>query len=56
MKLVTFESDNGPRAGVLTPDGIYDAWNVLDHPTESKYASGFLPLPERPDRAVPRGN
>ncbi|MBK5233201.1 MAG: fumarylacetoacetate hydrolase family protein [Thermoleophilia bacterium] len=35
MQLVTFESDNGPRAGVLTPDGIYDAWDVIDHPTRS---------------------
>lgn len=35
MQLVTFESGNGPRAGVLTPDGIYDAWNLLDHPTRS---------------------
>ncbi len=35
MQLVTFESDNEPRAGVLTPDGIYDAWDVLDHPTRS---------------------
>src|SRR3954464_8129016 len=35
MQLVTFESDNGPRAGVLTTDGIYDAWDALDHPTRS---------------------
>ena len=33
MQLVTYQSDNGPRAGVLTSDGIYDAWEVLDHPT-----------------------
>ncbi len=35
MQLVTFASDNGPRAGVLTRDGIHDAWEVLDHPTRS---------------------
>lgn len=35
MKLVTYQSDNGPRAGVLTPGGIHDAWAVLDHPTRS---------------------
>lgn len=35
MQLVTFESDNGPRAGVVTPEGLLDAWEVLDHPTRS---------------------
>jgi len=35
MQLVTFESVNGPRAGILTPDGIYDAWETIDHPTRS---------------------
>ena len=35
MKLVTYQSGNEPRAGVLTPGGIYDAWDVLDHPTRS---------------------
>lgn len=35
MQLVTFRSGNGPRAGVLTDDGLLDAWEVLDHPTRS---------------------
>jgi 2-keto-4-pentenoate hydratase/2-oxohepta-3-ene-1,7-dioic acid hydratase in catechol pathway len=35
MQLVTFRSDNGPRAGVLTTEGLLDAWEVLDHPTRS---------------------
>ncbi|MGB0121460.1 MAG: hypothetical protein WBP55_10965, partial [Solirubrobacterales bacterium] len=35
MQLITFASGNGPRAGVLTDDGIIDAWEVLDHPTRA---------------------
>lgn len=35
MRLITFSSDDGPRAGVVTDDGILDAWEVLDHPTRS---------------------
>jgi len=35
MQLITFASDNGPRAGVLTAEGVFDAWEVLDHPTRS---------------------
>jgi len=35
MQLITFASDNGPRAGVITADGVLDAWEVLDHPTRS---------------------
>lgn len=35
MKLITFASGNGPRAGVVTADGVLDAWEVLDHPTRS---------------------
>lgn len=35
MQLLTFASDNGPRAGVLTAEGVFDAWEVLDHPTRS---------------------
>jgi len=35
MQLITFASGNGPRAGVLTTDGIIDAWEVLDHPTRA---------------------
>ncbi|HTU14258.1 MAG TPA: fumarylacetoacetate hydrolase family protein [Solirubrobacterales bacterium] len=35
MKLITFASGNGPRAGVLTADGVLDAWEILDHPTRS---------------------
>jgi acylpyruvate hydrolase len=29
MKLTTFDAGNGPRAGVLTDDGIVDAWHLL---------------------------
>ena len=29
MRLVTYESELGARAGVLTEDGVVDAWNVL---------------------------
>jgi len=35
MQLITFASDNGPRAGVLTAEGVFDAWEILDHPTRS---------------------
>ena len=35
MQLITFTADNGPRAGVLTDEGVLDAWQVLDHPTRS---------------------
>jgi 2-keto-4-pentenoate hydratase/2-oxohepta-3-ene-1,7-dioic acid hydratase in catechol pathway len=35
MRLTTFVSDNGPRAGVLAADGLVDAWQLLDHPTRS---------------------
>jgi 2-keto-4-pentenoate hydratase/2-oxohepta-3-ene-1,7-dioic acid hydratase in catechol pathway len=29
VKLVTYESELGPRAGVLTPEGVVDAWGLL---------------------------
>ncbi|MDQ2621993.1 MAG: fumarylacetoacetate hydrolase family protein, partial [Actinomycetota bacterium] len=35
MQLITFAAGNGPRAGVLTSEGILDAWEILDHPTRS---------------------
>ena len=35
MQLITFSADDGPRAGVLTEEGVLDAWEVLDHPTRS---------------------
>ena len=35
MQLITFTADNGARAGILKPEGIFDAWEVLDHPTRS---------------------
>lgn len=35
MKLVTFASDSGPRAGVMTEDGVVDAWGLLGEPGRS---------------------
>ncbi len=35
MKLVTYESDRGPRAGVLTAGGAVDAWQLLGEPGRS---------------------
>lgn len=32
MKLTSFDSGNGPRAGVLTEDGMIDAWQLLGDP------------------------
>lgn len=32
MKLVTFVSESGPRAGVMTEEGVLDAWALLDDP------------------------
>ena len=32
MKLTTFDAGNGPRAGVLTEDGMLDAWQMLGDP------------------------
>ena len=35
MRLQTYDTSDGPRAGVVTGEGILDAWRVLDHPTRS---------------------
>ena len=35
MKLSTFDAGNGPRAGVLTEDGMLDAWQLLGNPDGS---------------------
>ncbi|MEX0620197.1 MAG: fumarylacetoacetate hydrolase family protein [Solirubrobacterales bacterium] len=35
MKLATFDAGNGPRAGVLTDDGMLDAWHVLGDPGDA---------------------
>lgn len=32
MRLVTYDSGAGPRAGIWTESGILDAWTVLGHP------------------------
>ena len=32
MRLVTYESDRGPRAGVLRDEGVTDAWDALGGP------------------------
>ncbi len=32
MRLVTYESDRGPRAGVLGADSVIDAWDALGEP------------------------
>jgi 2-keto-4-pentenoate hydratase/2-oxohepta-3-ene-1,7-dioic acid hydratase in catechol pathway len=35
MKLTTFDAGNGPRAGVLTEEGLLDAWQLLGDPGSS---------------------
>ncbi len=35
MKLVTFAAEGGPRAGVMTDDGVVDAWAALGEPDRS---------------------
>ncbi len=35
MKLVTYASESGPRAGVMTADGALDAWSLLGEPGRS---------------------
>lgn len=30
MRIVTYETDRGPRAGVLEGDGVFDVWDALD--------------------------
>lgn len=46
MKLITFDAGNGPRAGVLTEEGLLDAWHLLGDPGGSGMreliASGHL--------------
>ena len=32
MKLTTFDAGEGPRAGVLTEDGMLDAWHLIGNP------------------------
>lgn len=47
MKLVTFASENGPRAGVMIDDGVLDAWALLGEPGRSSLrelvADGLIP-------------
>jgi 2-keto-4-pentenoate hydratase/2-oxohepta-3-ene-1,7-dioic acid hydratase in catechol pathway len=50
VRLVTYESELGPRAGVLTEDGVVDAWNTLGEAGRSSLrdllAAGRIPALE----------
>ena len=50
MRLVTYESELGPRAGVLTDEGVVDAWNLLGEAGRSSLrellAAGRVPALE----------
>jgi 2-keto-4-pentenoate hydratase/2-oxohepta-3-ene-1,7-dioic acid hydratase in catechol pathway len=50
VRLVTYESELGPRAGVLTDEGVIDAWNVLGEAGRSSLrdllAAGRIPALE----------
>jgi len=35
MRLITFDAGSGPRAGVLSDDGVFDAWRALGEPGRS---------------------
>lgn len=35
MKLTTFDAGNGARAGVLTTEGLLDAWHLLGNPQDT---------------------
>src|SRR3954452_6428589 len=35
MRLVSYRSEDGPRAGILQGDEVFDAWNALGEPRRS---------------------